>query len=124
MKFRLADEYLYWWPVEVGIPDPERAGKTIRQKFEARFRAIPADEAQAMQADVEAIADPAERFEAEHRLLTTALTDWRDVIGEDGEPADFTSETLRQAMRHSWFRLGLYRAFVESLSGEGGRRKN
>ncbi|TIU36183.1 MAG: hypothetical protein E5W31_10955, partial [Mesorhizobium sp.] len=46
MKFKITDTYTYWWPVDVILPDPEKAGKTIKQSFEVQFESIDADESE------------------------------------------------------------------------------
>ena len=43
MKFVPSEEYRYWWPIKIPIPDPNRSGQWRTDTFEMQFRAVPQD---------------------------------------------------------------------------------
>lgn len=117
MRFILTDEHLYPWPVTIEVPDPDRPGEILEQKFTARFRAMPVDEAQALDDEIEAL-PPKDRARRQDDLLRRVLIGWgEDVVDDGGRQVPFTPEALERAIRHSWFRIGVYRAYRQSLQG-------
>lgn len=124
MKFVLGKSDRYWWPVVVRVPDPDRAGQTVDLKLEILLE--PKDQDAAME-DTERLAgivNIRERASAERAVLTDVCKDWRDVVDEDGKPVPFSTDALDAALQKSWFRIGLLRAYGESLSGEAARLGN
>ena len=123
-KFILAKEHLYWWPVEIKLPDPNRAGHFQTQKFQMLFLAMPTDEARALTKEIEAL--PADQqADREHEHLIRVCRNWNeDVVGEDKKPVPFSEDGLRQALQFPWFRQGLYTAYLNSLRGEEARKGN
>ncbi|WP_102226873.1 hypothetical protein [Acidimangrovimonas sediminis] len=124
MDFRLVDEYLYWWPVVVRIPDPDpkRAGKVIEQTLKLQFRATDRDEAIAAQKDYEQLQTAAERADHEYQQLVDVCRNWSGVVsgggsGSDGE-VPFSAANLTAALQKSWFRIAVFQAYRDSLSGE------
>ncbi len=118
MKFKATATHLYWWPVTVQLPhpDPAHAGETVEASFKMRFEALPTDEAEALQK-----APEGER----HALLKRAVRGWNeDVVGEDDAPLPFSAETFDRLMQSSWFRIGVYRAWGESLVPGAAKRGN
>ena len=125
-KFKLTTEHLYWWPVTVFLPNPDakRAGEVISQSFKMQFLSMSLDDARAMAAEIAAL--PAEeRDRRQHEELERVSRDWNeDVVDDDNLPIPFSLEKLRAAMQAPWFRIGLYQAYVKSLSGEAARKGN
>ena len=125
MKFKLTREHIYPWPVKVNVPDPDKAGAIIEQTFNMTFRALPLDEAQALDAEIAELPE-AERNARQHDMLRRVCVGWDDqVIGDDNKPAAFSAELLDQMlMLHSWYRIGLYKAYQESLTGRAAELGN
>lgn len=126
MKFVLTRKHLYWWPVTVSVPSPERdrAGEMVTMEFRMQFAALPRDEARALQERMRAT--PAGEGESEaHADLMRVVKGWdEDVVDEAGRPVPFSTEALAELLQISWYRLGVYRAWAASLVGEAARRGN
>lgn len=120
MPFKITDTYLFWWPVTVRMPDPDKPGEILPQSFEMRFEALGADEADALDksfdGDVQASIDFVEREKA---LLRRIAKDWRGVESEDGGMEGFSALALDRCLQHSWFRAGVYAAYAQAMRGEG-----
>lgn len=126
MKFKVTSEHVYWWPVECSVPDPDpkKAGKFQKQSFKMQFRAMPKDEAERLLNEIAAL-PAAERQAREHDLLMKVCLNWDEsVVGEDDQPLEFSAAVLQQLAGLSWFRLGVYRAYNQSLTGEEARLGN
>lgn len=124
MKFALIDTYRYWWPVTVSPPDPVNPGKFLTQTMKIEFEAENRDEALARMEKIAAL--PAEE-QADHEFdeLRRIVKNWDEVVGADNlTPIAFTAEVFDKAIQHSWFRIGVYRGYAESLSGDQARLKN
>ncbi len=118
MKFVLSDSNRYWWPVTVSIPDPEQPGKIMRQTLKILFEPKDQDEALNEQERIAAISVPRERMLAERAALMDVIKGWDDIVTDDKAPVPFTTENLTLALRKSWFRIGVYNAYAESLNGQ------
>lgn len=126
MKFKVIDEYTYWWPVTVEMPDREKAGKIITQSFTMKFQAMPADEGEAMIKEIAAL-PLEEQKKRQHEELLRVCKDWRDVTDEiDGKEQDvpFSEAALRANLQFSWFSRGLYKAYARSLAPDEARKGN
>lgn len=123
MKFRLTPEHIYPWPVTVIIPDQDHPGEVIEQVFTMTFRALPLAEAEAMDKEVAALSAP-EQAKHQDDLLRNVAKGWDDVVDDDGKPIPFTPANLELAMQQSWFRIGCYRAYRQSLQGQAAKVKN
>ncbi len=126
MKFKVAKERLFWWPVKVAVPDPDpaRAGKMIQQQFNMQFLSMPQDDAKKEQIKLAGM-DLQERIDREHDLLKSVCRDWDDqVVDEDGQAIPFSKEMLSSLIADNFFRIGLYSAYQEAMSGDGARLKN
>lgn len=126
MKFKMIDEYRYWWPVKVELPDREKPGKVITQSFTMQFLAMPADEGEAMLKEIAAL-PPEEQKKRQHEELMRVCKDWRDVVdGPDGneEEITFSEAGLRANLQYSWFSRGLYKAYAASLAPDEIRKGN
>ncbi|TIV69448.1 MAG: hypothetical protein E5V89_18760 [Mesorhizobium sp.] len=124
MKFKLVDEYTYWWPVPVDMPDPEKPGKIITQSLTMLFQAMPADEAEALVKEIAALPTVEERMARQHDEILRVSKGWRDVVDGNGEDVEFSTEALRAAMQFSWFSRAVYRAYAKSLTPDEARKGN
>ncbi|MBE0695073.1 MAG: hypothetical protein IH590_18500 [Aquamicrobium sp.] len=124
MKFVLTSEHVYWWPVKVRLPDPDpkRAGKIVEQEFMMQFAAISSDEARAVMEEIAALPE-AERAEREHDLMLRVARDWSGVYAQDGEVA-FSPDVLKSMLGIGFYRLAIYRAYNDSMTGEAARKGN
>ncbi|MBP0439433.1 hypothetical protein [Tianweitania sediminis] len=123
-KFRLVSEHLYWWPVDVSMPDPEAAGKLMTMKFEARFKAVRESVLRAKGTEISQIDNPNERVAQEVEQLLDVITDWRGVVDENDAAVPFTKDALREAMEMQWFRTAVFRAWGDSMRTDVARRGN
>ena len=110
-RFRLVETYLYWWPVAVQVPDPERPGAFVRQDFEMRFQALPLLEVERLEADSRRFRLEGRIDAAETLLLERVCNAWRGVEAEDGGDAPFS-------------RTACYAAYRDSITGERARLGN
>ncbi|TCP88916.1 hypothetical protein C8J31_10285 [Rhizobium sp. PP-CC-2G-626] len=122
MKFKLVDKYRYWWPVIINVPDPENPGKVIKQQFKIEFEP---EDIESEIARIEEIAKlPAkEQQQHEHDGMRKVIKNW-DEVEDDAGSVIFTPEALEKALRWNWFRIGVHRAYAESLSGGAARLGN
>ena len=116
MKFVPTEKCLYWWPVKVSRPDPENAGKVIAEEFEMQFELLDDDETERLAEESAAVKTQKERVAHERAWLQRVCRNWRNVVDDDGGPVPFSAFTSFLAM--PWARIGIYRAYGESLSGE------
>ena len=123
MKFRLIDTYCFWWPVTVRLPDPDHAGGVVEQIFEARFQAVSRERAQELGAAFEALGTQAEREAHEFDMAQEFMIDWRQVEGAGGADVPFSRQEFLRALEYPWFRLAVYSAYTQAMSGEA-RAKN
>lgn len=125
MKFVLASEHVYWWPVKVKLPDPEpkRAGKTIEQEFMMQFVAIPTDEARALAEEIAALPQD-EREAREYDLMLHACRGWSGVFDQDDTEISFETGLLKDMLQIPFYRAGILRAYADSLTGEAARKGN
>lgn len=117
MNFVLQDNYYFWWPVTVRIPDPEKAGKIIEQTFEALL--CPETQGDAIAADeaVDTLATIRDRADYDRTRLSRIVRDWRGVVDDAGKSVPMTPATFDVALGHSWFRAALWTAYRDALSG-------
>lgn len=124
MKFILTKEHVYPWPVTINPPDPDNPGAVLEQKFNMTFRAMPRDEAKALDDEISAL--PADKqLDRSDDVLRRVCVGWDDqVVGDDGKPIAFSAELLEQALQFSWNRIGLYQAYRQSLQGRAAELGN
>lgn len=120
--FILTEKHLFWWPVTVAMPDPspDMAGKIVDQTFDCRFEALPIEEAKAFDAQRQGAA----AGDSEADLLDRVVQDWRGIVGPDKSEVPFSREALKRAAQWSWFRTGVYAAYLSALRGQAAQRKN
>lgn len=122
-----------WWPVRVDVPDEKVPGRFISHEFEAEFRIIDADAAQARQDEREALLKAAEKMEAgaalkkinafDFETWTTMVLNWRGVQDEAGAEIPFSDALLVEAIKQPLTRAAFERAYGEIVAGNP-RRKN
>ncbi|WP_275789690.1 hypothetical protein [Pararhizobium gei] len=124
MKFALIDSYRYWWPVTILPPDPDNAGKVLKQTMKIEFEAENRDEAIARMEKV-ATLPPSEQDAHELDELRRIVKNWDEVTEADLKtPVPFTPEVFEKALKNVWFRIGVYRAYGESLAADKARLGN
>jgi hypothetical protein len=102
--------------VQLPHPDPDKAGETIAAEFKMQFEALPSDQAEALHTAADG---------DRHALLKRAVRGWdEDVVGDDEKPLAFSAEAFDRLMQVSWFRIGVYRAWGESLVPGAAKRGN
>ncbi|WP_282045536.1 hypothetical protein [Roseibium album] len=118
MKFAITDVFLFWWPVTVRMPDPEKAGKIVEQSFEAQFEALNEDQAHEIDAAFRNLESEEERRAHQHDVLRRVTKDWRGVLGADDKDQPFTSEAFDLCLKQGWFRAGMYEAYRQAMAAE------
>ena len=125
MKFVPTDELLYWWPITIKMPHPERSGQWKTETFEMQFRAVEADRIRELQEEYAALKTDVQRSAHEHDALLEATCDWRGVVDGDKNEVPFSEDMLRKMMKAAvWYRLGIYDSYNRSLVSEAARRGN
>lgn len=126
MKFRLARTHRYWWPVIVHMPKgdaPDAAGEVDEVELKVLFQSVERSIWLERQAELAKLPLEAQG-DAETEQFLGIVSDWAEVVDEAGKPVPFSEAAFRQAMGITWFRHALFRAFVQSLSGEAARLGN
>lgn len=117
MNFVLMDHYRFWWPATVRVPDPERIGQTIDQTFEIMIQPESQDAAIAADEAVDVLETIRERADHDRDRLSRLVLDWRGVVDDAGRPVPFSADTFAAALQVSWFRVAIWTAYREALSG-------
>lgn len=117
MNFVLMDSYRFWWPVAVRVPDPENAGKLVEQTFEVLLQ--PETQAAAVAADetADSLETMRERADHDRDRLARVVLGWRGVVDDKGQPVPFGDDTFGRALQVSWFRMAIWTAYRDALSG-------
>jgi|GEM_PF-926809 len=118
MKFKITDTYLFWWPVVVRMPDPEKAGVIIEQKFEAQFEALDEDQANELDAAFRNLETDEERKAHQHDVLRKVTKNWRGVEAQGGGDQSFTEDVFELCLKQNWFRAGMYEAYRQAMNAE------
>lgn len=121
--FRCVSEYLFWWPVTVRMPDPERPGSFSPQTCEVQFEALSEERTREIRERIGALPED-ERMDHASAIVLEAARDWREVEDEAGVAVPFSAEMLTEQLRYPWFRRGVFDAYVEALSGQAARLGN
>lgn len=126
MDFQITKTFAYWWPVTVSIPnpDPDHAGKVIKQTFKMQFEAIDRDAQIENQQKLDVLIDPKEIVKHEHDFLRLVCKNWSGVVDDTKSPVAFSDQAFRDALQKAWFREAVYAAYNESLSGKDARLGN
>ena len=117
MNFILLDNYRFWWPVTVRVPDPENAGTVIEQTFEILLK--PESQEAAISADelADDLLTVRKRADHDRDRLGRIVLGWRGVVDDKGQPVPFDADTFGRALQVSWFRVAIWVAYREALSG-------
>lgn len=118
MNFVLTETPRYWWPVTVHVPDNDNPGELVEQTFEVLFEPRDQDAEKAARDHVLGITDPNEQLKADRASLASVIKNWRGVVDADRTELEFSAERLDLALRQPWSRIGLWRAYHESQSGQ------
>ena len=121
--FVVASKRLFWWPVTVKIPHPDKVGTQELHSFEMQFEAMPLDRAKAID-DARNALPESERAEHAFDFLSDVAKGWRDVVGPDGEALAFTPDAFRAQLNFVWFRAGVLAAYEEAVTGQAARLGN
>ena len=125
MKFVIDQERLYWWPIKVRIPNPDRSGQIMEETFEMQFAAVDEDTARATAEAYKALETDEERMQHRDDQLLNAVRDWRGVVDGDKNPIPFTKEMFLTVLRAGpWYREGIYTSYQASFLPQEARRKN
>lgn len=112
--FKIAQKPQYTWPVKVDIPGD--GGKYTTATFRAKFNALP----QSRIDDYFAGRDAG----SETDLLSEAVAEVMDLGDETGQPITWSDQVKVQLLDIPYVRAALVRAFFESITGGGAKRKN
>lgn len=126
MKFVLTSDHRYWWPIKVRVPneDPRKAGQFQEFQFKAQFKAMPIDQANALQAEIAAL-EPDVQSARQNDALKQVLIGWDDaLVDESQEPIPFTPGTVELLLANIWALQALYLAWGASLTGGAARKGN
>ena len=136
--FRLVDTLTCWWPVTVYEPDPGKPGAFAEYSFEAELEILDRDAQRANADERDAILlraqeDPSEAKlkaanreldEQEKRVLRRIVKNWRNVVGEDGQPLPFSNEAFDRALARQAIREGFNVAYAEAIDTGKARQGN
>ncbi|WP_264047480.1 hypothetical protein [Methylobacterium flocculans] len=121
--FVVAAKRLFWWPVEVKVPHPEKAGEFQEHTFEMQFEAMSLERGREIDAARNAL--PADKRDAFNFDYIFELTKgWRDIVDADGEAVPFTRENLEAQLGFAWFRTGVLAAYEQAITGQAARLGN
>lgn len=122
--FTLTTRHVFWWPVTVRRPDPETPGAFTEDHFEIQFEAIPQREAEDIERELLKLTEADEIRQRRFDLLKRVTRDWRQVCDADGQPLTFSEPVFAAALEWPWFSSAVLDAYLEAITGGGGRRKN
>ncbi len=113
--FKITDDVSYSCPVTVHTP---RDGGHTKGTFNAKFALLGQDE-------IDQILENARLGRDNADLCDKVLVGWgSEVLGPDGQPFEFNDANKAVLLNKPYIRNAILKAFVESISGDGARRKN
>jgi hypothetical protein len=113
--FKITDDVSYTCPVTVHVPKDNGYSKGT---FNAQFALIGQDE-------IDQVLENARQGRDNGDLAAKVLVGWGpELLGADGQPFDYNDANKAALLNKPYFRNAVIRAFVESISGDGARRKN
>ena len=124
MKFTIAKNHRYWWPITVRMPDPDNAGEIVEQKLLVQFEPLPRDELVAAQERATELKTLREIVAHETAQAVRVVRNWEGVIDDAGDPVPFTADLLVQSLQQSWFRKAINDALTASMNGEAAASGN
>ena len=106
----------YTWPVTV--QKPVDGGRFQKGTFTAEFVYLE-------QPDIDQVLENARLGRDNGDLCARAWSGWKtDLVGEDGAALPYSEESKAMLLAIPYVRGAVLAAFVESINGEGARRKN
>ena len=110
-----------WWPCTAKVPNDE--GKFEEETFSLLFETIEEEEATRIQEEVSAAERVGDKSKT-HAVLRRAVKGWKEVVGVDKKPVEFSEEAFAQALSFPWFATAAYLGWTEAQSGRERTRKN
>ena len=124
MKFVLAPNPRYWWPVSVQMPDTDNPGEFVEQTFKVLFEPRDQDAEKAERDRILAITDTEQQLKEDRASLAAVIKGWDDIVDPDKTPVSFSPENLDLMLRQPWSRVAVWRAYHASQMGEEVRLGN
>lgn len=112
--FRIDDSDSYKWPVTVEIP--RDGGKFTKATFTAEFKRVG-------QARINEIVQQS-RDEDDRDFLNEVFVGFEDVEDADGSKLEYSETARGKLLDIPYVRVGLTKAFFESMGGKQNRVKN
>lgn len=103
MKFKQIEGLVFWWPVPVRVPDPEKAGAVTELEFDVQFLQLSSEAIDGFGAD-------------ENALMRAAVQNWRKVEDDNDKPIAFSPAGLDRLLASQFVKPALFRAYAEGLS--------
>lgn len=110
--FKLVKKLSIWWPVTVQVP--QDGGKTQPRKLQAEFKLLTQPQ----------IDELLQESPLDVDFLCEAVTDWKEVESEDGEPLICSPEQRRELFEIGYVRAGFFEAFWKANAGRAAALKN
>lgn len=121
--FAVTKKRLFWWPVTVRIPHPDKAGAFEAHSFEMQFEAMSLERAREIDAGTASLSGGASEVRP-FAFLREVCRGWRDVVDEAGESVPFTPEAFGAQLQFGWFSTAVFEAYQEAVSGQEPRLGN
>lgn len=120
--FVLKKDHSYAWPVTVQVPAD--GGDIREEQFTCTFQILPQARIESLMEEMRADEGTTLGGGADERILREVVVGWEDVKDESGDVIPFTGENLATLMALPYARIGVMRAYFESVMGEKARIKN
>jgi hypothetical protein len=124
--FKLVKQRRVWWPVT--FPLPADGGETVEGSLELHFTVL--DEEQfslfsekANKIQLGADGNVPATIDASTDLVLEVAADWRGVLLENGEPAPFNRDNLRELIKQPGVLMALLMGFRDCRTGQGRARE-
>ncbi|GEM_PF-804701 len=116
------EEPTFWWEVKIKVPDGKRH---ITKSLMIQFKTLSPEEVGQILKDraEEKDDDGVSRQSIELDLMKRVVQGWKDIVGVDKQPVDFTEERLEQFLRVPYQRRGMVESFYDAING-GARKGN
>jgi hypothetical protein len=113
--FKISSKASYKWPVVVHMP--QDGGTYAKHSFNAEFKYLDQDQ-------IDKVFDNASNGRDNGDLAAEGLIGWDGVNDQDGNVLEFNEDNKAMLLRIPYIRSAVVSTFVESIYGNGGRRKN
>lgn len=120
--FKLTDEKIFEWPVEIFEPHPSQLGHKRGQKAVMLLKVIDDDAYDALDEEFKGDLNGFSRA-----LSNAILVGWKEgeIADEDGQPIEFSDESKRQLLKLPYVREAITKSYNQIVKQEGSaRRKN